>query len=823
MFGGAALAQTPLSLPAAYGEAAPPSAIAGLRDARPVSPLEFSRAWLLKVESVRRRRAELAATGQLDGLTPSAAALGGAALTGKLRVPVLPIRYANVREPFPIADLEARLFGEPRGDTMTYAGYWREVSGGLLDVSGTITPWITLGKDAEHYLPREKFGWGQFGRTGDVRQEALRSADEMVDFSQFDNDGPDGVPNSEDDDGFVDFVAFVYALPCPGDARAGAIWPHRAAMPPYVTKDVSRRGAKILIADYVILPAVDPQTCGPMHVGVLAHETGHALGLPDLYDYDGSSQGIGAWGLMGTGSHNARHSPSHLSAWEKEQLGWVGVKWLRESGVVNFEPVEKGATVYRYDLPHRSGEYLLLENRQRIGSDKFLPGQGLLAWRIDPERGELGAWNTDERRGAVALLDADGRGDLKNGVRADASDPFPGASDQRFFAPADVPTFRLARIKEQDHVVVADVAIGYDAPALVPDADVVRLTAFTGEATVKQAVRVFADGHVGEWSAVANAEWLTAKAARNGMELVADTRKLGPGRYTELVELLTETGSVAGRLTVELYVALPGLPEVMATDLPWSWGLAAQGSQLYQASYGWDALGLRPRPRMLLLRDGQLHPSTLARLPADALYAPVPKPDGKGVYVVARARSENYVYLIDGEGNAKIVASRIGSSPAYGAALLPDGDLLVSEWNGMIWRIKPSGSIQPHVKLNANVYQIATDAEGRLYAATYEGNIIRWDEQSLATIFETGFEQGRLVAVAASPEGSVYAAERGEGGRILRFDRHGNKRTVFQSALARFYGLSVDAEFLYALDLHDRRLLRLSIDRSPLTAVAERD
>ncbi|MEX2284782.1 MAG: M6 family metalloprotease domain-containing protein [Gemmatimonadota bacterium] len=815
-------AQTPLTLPAAYGEAAPPSAIAGLRDARPISPLEFSRAWLLKVEAVRRRRAELSADGRLDGMTPAAAALSGAALTGTLRVPVLPVRYADVREPFPVGDLEARLFGTARADTMTYASYWREVSGGLLDVAGTITPWITLAKDAKHYLPRNKFGWGQFGRTGELRQEALRAADEILDFAQFDNDGPDGVPNSADDDGFVDFVAFVYALPCPGDARAGAIWPHRAAMPPYVTKDLNRRGSKILIADYVILPAIDPQTCGPMHVGVLAHETGHALGLPDLYDYDGSSQGIGAWGLMGTGSHNARHSPAHLSAWEKEQLGWVSVKWLKQSGVVTFAPVENNATVYRYDLPHRSGEYLLLENRQRIGSDKFLPGKGLLAWRIDPERGELGAWNTDERRGAVALLDADGRGDLKHGVRADASDPFPGASDQRFFAPADVPTFRLARIKEESRSVIADVAIGYDAPALIPDADAVRLTAFTGESTVKHTVRVQVDGLVGEWSAVTSAEWLRTTASPDGLQLVADTRKLGPGRYTETVELLAETGSVAGRLTVDLYVALPGLPEVMASDLPWSWGLAAHGSQLYQASYGWDALGLRPRPRVLQLRDGQVHPSTLARLPADALYAPVPTPDGKGVYVVARARGENYVYRVDVDGNASIVASRIGTSPAYGAALLPNGDLLVSEWNGMIWRIDASGRVEPHIKLNANLYQIATDAQGSVYAATYDANIIRWNSESAPTVFETGFEPGRLVSVAAAPGGAVYAAERGDGGRILRFDAYGNKRTVFRSPLARFYGLAVDAEFLYALDLHDRRLLRISIERSPLTAAVER-
>src|SRR5262245_36409517 len=429
-------AQNPLPFQATQGEVTPPSSIVGLTDARPTSPLEFSRAWLGKVEGVRRGRAEMAAAGRLDGMTPAAAALAGAALRGTLRVPIVAIRYADVAVPFELAQLSDRLFGESRGDTMTYSSYWREVSGGLLEVTGTLTSWITLSKSASYYLPRDKFGWGQFGRTPDLRREALRAADAAIDFTQFDNDGEDGVPNTADDDGFVDFVAFVYALPCPSDEKAGAIWPHRAAMPPYATSDLNHAGVPVRIADYVILPAVDPQTCGPMHIGVLAHETGHALGLPDLYDYDGSSQGIGAWGLMGTGSHNARYSPAHLSAWEKEQLGWVSVKWLSNSSTMSFEPVEQQRVVYRYDLPHRADEYLLFENRQRTGSDRFLPGHGLLAWHIDPERGELGAWNGDERRAAVALLDADGRSDLKLGSRADAGDPFPGAAYQRTFAPA---------------------------------------------------------------------------------------------------------------------------------------------------------------------------------------------------------------------------------------------------------------------------------------------------------------------------------------------------------------------------------------------------
>src|SRR5690606_32673780 len=57
--------------------------------------------------------------------------------------------------------------------------------------------------------------------------------------------------------------------------------------------------------------------------------------------------------------------------------------------------------------------------------------------------------------------------------------------------------------------------------------------------------------------------------------------------------------AVLGRVVVHLDVAEPGARDVIATALPWSWGLAAHGGEFFQASYGWDPLALRPRPRVL--------------------------------------------------------------------------------------------------------------------------------------------------------------------------------------------------------------------------------
>ena len=64
-------------------------------------------------------------------------------------------------------------------------------------------------------------------------------------------------------------------------------------------------------------------------MGVFAHEYGHDLGLPDLYDTSGGENGTGFWTLMSSGSwidtgqDTTGNAPSHMGAWEKFQLGWL--------------------------------------------------------------------------------------------------------------------------------------------------------------------------------------------------------------------------------------------------------------------------------------------------------------------------------------------------------------------------------------------------------------------------------------------------------------------------------------------------------------------
>ena len=62
-------------------------------------------------------------------------------------------------------------------------------------------------------------------------------------------------------------------------------------------------------------------------VGVFAHEYGHDLGLPDLYDTSGGGDSdVDFWDLMASGSHSGpifQSMPTHMGLWDKWVLGWA--------------------------------------------------------------------------------------------------------------------------------------------------------------------------------------------------------------------------------------------------------------------------------------------------------------------------------------------------------------------------------------------------------------------------------------------------------------------------------------------------------------------
>jgi M6 family metalloprotease-like protein len=416
-----------------------PSSFVELKEAHPTA-FTYSRALQPMMQRIQLNRSRIRSGAMTEA---AAAAAGGTAITGSRSIPVLMATYHNTAsQPYPVANLQKELFDGP-WPTGTMTDFYREISYGRFTVTGTVFPWKQLSKDDTYYEDACN-GLCAAGKIPEFLKETLDAADASVDFSKYDNDGPDGIPNSGDDDGYVDFVAFVQPE-SGGECGNSNIWSHRWSYSgwtgsDYTTKDPKAGGGFIKVNDYVIMPALACDGSTMIQIGVFAHEFGHAFGLPDLYDTDGGSEGLGNWCLMASGSWGgdgqSPERPSHMCAWAKKYLGWLTPTPV--SGQVNGQLPDVERNAFAYEVPISSTQYYLITNRQKRNFDVNLPGPGLLIWRVNETVLNSGmannTVNADENNQGVELQEADGRFDLDNEVnRGDAGDPFPGTANKRCF------------------------------------------------------------------------------------------------------------------------------------------------------------------------------------------------------------------------------------------------------------------------------------------------------------------------------------------------------------------------------------------------------
>jgi len=172
--------------------------------------------------------------------------------------------------------------------------------------------------------------------------------------------------------------------------------------------------------------------------GVMAHEFGHVLGLPELYAPNMPHEGIGIWGLMGQGTWVGRgDAPPHLCAWSKLTLGWVDPIVVEKTQRIELPGVARGGQVVKVYAkgPHEPWEYFLIENREQHGADRRIPGPGLLIWHVDERQTSYRRSQDDAAHKRVDLLTADSWpshldvGHTRGGNRGDAGDPWASRKD----------------------------------------------------------------------------------------------------------------------------------------------------------------------------------------------------------------------------------------------------------------------------------------------------------------------------------------------------------------------------------------------------------
>ncbi len=389
-------------------------------------------------------------------------AIGPRKIEGTRRIPVLITYFAeSASPPYSAEQLQQMLFDGP-WPSGTVADYYREVSSGSLALGGVVQPWVPLTRESSYYegadfvdpqsLAMEPcHGVCSNNKVHELITEALAAPQNAaMDWGAFDNDGPDAVPNSGDDDGFVDFVVFVHAELGGECQMAGNtnIWSHTSSLsnsPAGVYQASSPRsgGGFILIDDFTIQPAL---ACdGRMiQIGVFAHEFGHVFGLPDLYDTDpdnGDSAGVGPWCLMSAGTWGgdglSPDRPAHLSPWAKEYLGWLDV-----IDVTQDEPAavlgDIGVSHTARRLRDSPTTYYLIANIDRAGFNSHLPAAGLQIWKIDEAVLQqtliFNRVNADAYNRGVGLVEADNNHSLDTpGNTGEAGDVFPGTNGNRTF------------------------------------------------------------------------------------------------------------------------------------------------------------------------------------------------------------------------------------------------------------------------------------------------------------------------------------------------------------------------------------------------------
>jgi len=380
----------------------------------------------------------------------------GLALSDTLPLIVILGLFADSPEPHvSSAELQRVLFDGP-SEYGTLTEFYSETSGGRFGVRGSVAPWVRTDVTLAEAVG-ESYGLGSDAQVGPYLLQSLAAVDAQIDFGLYDNDGPDGRPNSGDDDGFVDAVAFEF-LEVSASCGGPAIWPHRWQLrgwadptwtdSTYRSDDirVGVEGGFIRVNDYIIQSTVSCDGSSIQTATTIAHELGHVIGLPDLYD---SSDGIepehrrwviGCWSLMAAGSWGCGDTdrtewvrPTHLGPWEKQRLGWLTNVEVVENALgrdVTLEPVITSGHVLK--IPFSPVEYYLVEFRTQQGFDLDLPSSGVLIYHIDESRAlrpcPMCRVQLEEADGNSGLL----RSFLQGGNRGEAGDAFGAFGPDRF-------------------------------------------------------------------------------------------------------------------------------------------------------------------------------------------------------------------------------------------------------------------------------------------------------------------------------------------------------------------------------------------------------
>lgn len=263
--------------------------------------------------------------------------------------------------------------------------YFTDMSHGKFTPQFDIVGPVTVSQKSSYYGANSG---GDDAKYGEMMTEACKLVDDQVNFADYDSNG----------DNYADLVYFIYAgysESVSGNSE-DCLWPKSgtAGIGTFDGKRVSRFGINnelngtpgdLVDGKYLI-----------NGIGLFCHEFSHTMGVPDLYPTSGSAanannQSPEYWDLMDMGEYTQNgYYPTPYSPWEKSIMGWIEPITLSntEPSQIELEPYHLNSKALKINADNdddsvKYGEYLLLQNIVNEGWAKYLPGYGMLVWRID--------------------------------------------------------------------------------------------------------------------------------------------------------------------------------------------------------------------------------------------------------------------------------------------------------------------------------------------------------------------------------------------------------------------------------------------------------
>ena len=413
---------------------------------------------------------------------PSCAAQAASPLNIAPRGLVILVNFADLAFVTPRAEIDSMLTGGNYSRSYTYKRnmktytitsngsarqYFYDSSYGQYNPQFDVVGPVTVSK-GQSYYGKNVNGFDAY--PGTMVAEACKLINDSVDFTQYDNNN----------DGYVDFVYVIYAGFGEADGGgANTIWPHQFYVSNY---EYVRLDGKIIDL-YACGNELDNYSKLHTGIGTFCHEFSHVLGLPDMYETSSTSthgkKTLGSWSNLDYGPYNNDgNTPPALSAYERFMMGWLVPRLITEPENITLEDLKINnnalliSTTDQHNLvgnDPKPTSFYMLENRQQVGWDEYLPGHGLMLTKIQYSSNK---WtnnkvnNTANAMG-VDLIEADGKSPEsgKSGYDGKPGDLFPrGATEY-----TQIADHAIEEIEERDGVIYFKYKGGVKDPTAVED------------------------------------------------------------------------------------------------------------------------------------------------------------------------------------------------------------------------------------------------------------------------------------------------------------------------------------------------------------------